>query len=773
MLLGLIAPFVSVGAYRGQIQKLLELSLGRPVMLGKTSFTLFSGPGFSIEGVTIGEDPRYGIEPCAYVPTLIARIRVEKLLLGRIELAELRLIEPTLNLVKQSNGDWNILDILQRLGSRNSFSGRFLPAVEISDARLNFKLGLRKTLLYVDNANVAAYPEASGKVRVRFEGSPFRSDRSGHGFGVIRGSANWYLKPPAANANKLEADLILERTDLSETTALIEGYDVGVHGAVSSRLSVSGPENALAINGDLRLENVHRWDLLSASGEDWHVQFQGLVDLAQQKAQLETLRSGLNGAVPVVLQVKANNFLKQPLWSVLAQLQQAPAQNLLPLAARLGLNFPAGLTATGNVDGVVGYSNRSGWNGGLALNQVQASLPQSTVLDFPATVLSIINDHVHVFPSEVRTKTGLAGQVTGDYLVSSRLLSFALNLAGSPVDSLNQILGSWFNAPPLLSALQNGTISGTLRYHAKAAAEALWNGDLQLTKGLLRAPGLAVPVRDLSARLSLANLQVDVPRFSAMVAGTPVGGEYHYNPAAARKERIRLQVGALNLAEIEHAFSASLTPQDFLSRLRWSRRAVPAWLADRNLEADVSVNHLLSDGVDFGALKGRFFWSGPAVQIAALQIVLPQGHLRAQGSITLSSGHPRYQISGSLSDYPFKNGLLDVSGHLETSGEGEQALANLQASGEFSGKDINAAPDVTFSKLTGNYTLTFAPGWPSLSLTDLQAEQAEETWQGSGTSDKTGALVLDLVNGTRQMRVLSTIDASAKPAGPVSAAIGK
>ena len=91
MLLGLVAPLISVGHYRQQIQRSLEASLGRRVTIGSIHYTLFAGPGFSLDQVTIGEDPRYGIEPCAYVPNLVARVQLDKLLLGRIQFAELRL----------------------------------------------------------------------------------------------------------------------------------------------------------------------------------------------------------------------------------------------------------------------------------------------------------------------------------------------------------------------------------------------------------------------------------------------------------------------------------------------------------------------------------------------------------------------------------------------------------------------------------------------------------------------------------------------------------
>src|SRR5690348_8233196 len=76
---GIILPFLSVGRFGKPVQEALEAALGRNVKIGKVRCTLLSGPGFSIDDVVISEDPQYGIEPCAYVTTLKARVRLEKL----------------------------------------------------------------------------------------------------------------------------------------------------------------------------------------------------------------------------------------------------------------------------------------------------------------------------------------------------------------------------------------------------------------------------------------------------------------------------------------------------------------------------------------------------------------------------------------------------------------------------------------------------------------------------------------------------------------------
>ena len=47
---------------------------------GPVHFNLFTGPGFTVDDVTIHEDPRAGIEPFAYVGTLEARVQLLSLL---------------------------------------------------------------------------------------------------------------------------------------------------------------------------------------------------------------------------------------------------------------------------------------------------------------------------------------------------------------------------------------------------------------------------------------------------------------------------------------------------------------------------------------------------------------------------------------------------------------------------------------------------------------------------------------------------------------------
>ncbi len=230
-------PLASAAPFKG----LSRRRLGRQVHFDAVHFTLFSGPGFSLDGVTIGEDARFGLEPFAYVPTLQARLRIDKLILGKLRLSSLRLVEPSLNLVKRSDGAWNVVELVQRLSAPRRAPLNLFPAFEVSDGRIDFKLGTRKTTLYLLDSDFLIYPERSGKLYFQFSGSPARTDRAGIGFGHLRGTANWYLSPRDAKANQLEADVTLDPSNLSELTTLFQGHDMGVHGTLSSRLRIEGP----------------------------------------------------------------------------------------------------------------------------------------------------------------------------------------------------------------------------------------------------------------------------------------------------------------------------------------------------------------------------------------------------------------------------------------------------------------------------------------------------------------------------------------------------
>lgn len=754
--LGLIAPRINAARFSGRIQQTLESSLGRKVTFGKVHFTVFSGPGFSLEDVTISEDSRYGVEPFAYVPTLEARVRVDKLLLGQMRFSSLRLVDPFLNLVKRSDGTWNVVALVERLSAPRRAPLNLFPAFEVRDARIDFKLGTRKSTLYVLDSDLSIYPERSGKLYVQFSGSPARTDRAGNGFGHLRGSATWYLNPHNGPANQVEADVTLDPSNLSEITTLFEGHDIGVHGMISSHAKIAGPSTALRIAGELRIEDVHRWDLLPSPGADWRIRYRGNADLIAHTLNIRTLPWRAAEANPVALEMRVDEFLKQPAWSCFAQFHDAPVRDLLPLGRRMGLLLPQGLTLYGALRGFIAYSSEKGLAGRVVVNDATATLPHIPPLHAAVVNTSISSDRVHFEPTAIDTGDRTF-EASGDYYVFTPRVVASLTADNFSADGLKSAVNAWFGAAPALAMIDHGVISGSLLYAREGPDSPSWSGHLQFKEATLNPPGVALPLEHSQGRITFDDTVFNLERFSSVLGQQVIYGSYRYNALAKHRERIHLELPAADLNQIERALSPTLEAHGLLAQLRLSRRAVPAWLAARDLEGDLNIGELSLNQINLGPLFARFIWQGTNLQFTGVQLNLPEGLIRARGGVNIASYSPRYRFSANVTGFPWGGGLLSANGELESSGTGMDLLQHLHAMGRFSGGDLNLSADDAFTKVAGEFQFSFSDGWPNLHLSKLEASDGEDQWNGEANSQSDGKLIFDLEHAGQQRRVISTL----------------
>lgn len=767
---GSVAPFIDATHFSAPLRVALESSLGRKVMFKSVHFTLFSGPGFSLENVTIGEDPRYGLEPFAFVPTLEARVRLDKLLLGQIRLSSIRLVDPFLNLVKRNDGTWNVVELVERLSAPRRAPLNLFPAFEVSGARIDFKFGTRKPILYIADSDLSIYPQRSGKVYIQFSGSPARTDRAGNGFSHFRGSVNWYTRAP--KANQLEADITLDESNLSEVTTLLEGHDIGIHGTVTSHARIAGPLNGLHLSGEFVLNDVHRWDLLPSSGDEWHIRYQGNLDLVAHRCDIQTVPSGQTQSTPVSVQMNINNFLTRPLWSVVANLQHAPLDQLLPLGKRMGIAVPDGLTLAGSVSGAVGYSNAAGFSGGVAMENVIATVPDLPPLRSASASATILSDHVHFYPAIIQTAEGGTLRAGGDYYYSGDAARASLSADNFSISALKNTAAAWFGAPEALAAFSNGDITGQLNYarspenSSTGEANAIsWSGEFQLADGTLNLPGVASPLTNAQGRISFDPQTFDLTRFSADLEENTIHASYRYNALAKRVERIHIELPSAALDQLESELRPALQAQSLLVRLRVMRRSIPPWLAARNLEGDLAVNRFSVNQTALGSLSAHFIWRGPIVEFTSVQLTQGGAQIRAKGSVNLAAYAPRWQFQASASAFAWGGGLVNADGQWETSGTGADSIRNLHADGTFSGENISLSPTDFFDGISGHFDFSFADGEPSLRLTGIDALQNDDEWNGEASTQNNGKLVVDLAHAGRQLHVISTLIPE-KPALP-------
>ncbi len=752
---------MNAARFSGRVRAALESSLGRTVQFSAVHFTLFSGPGFSLENVTISEDPRYGLEPFAYVPTMQVRLRLDKLLLGKIRPSGLRLVDPSLNLVKREDGTWNIVELIDRLSAPLSGPLNLFPALTVSDGRIDFKIGTRKNTLYIAEAGLSIYPERSGKIYLQFSGSPARTDRAGNGFSHFRGSANWYVQ--AADANRLEADLYLDESNLSELTTLIEGQDVGIHGNVRSVAHLVGQLNALLVSGELKLQDIHRWDLLPSSGEEWRVRYGGVLNLVDHRLDLSTT-SPAGQATPVSLHMRVSDFLARPAWSMMANLHEVPVQEILPFAKRMGINLPQDVSIAGRVNGAVGYSNGTGLAGGLEIKDAVAKLPDLPPMRTDSVLATVVTDHVRFDPAIIQTSSNGALRVAGDYYFSGEKVFASLSAQEFPVTTLKQMAGAWFSTPDALAALTDGMITGQMEYSRDQTASAplseekpSWSGQFRLSGAVFSVPGLASALDHVQGRIAFDSATFDLTHFSANLGQVTIRASYHYNARARRAEHLHLQMSAANLTQLETALQPSFEDRSLLARLRLTRRSIPSWLAMRNLEGEIQVGSLSVNGMELGALSSRFTWEGPTVQLVSMDLRKGDFSAQGQGTIDLSSYLPRWRFKTLVTGFPWQGGLLRADGDWQTSGIGVDMLHNLHAIGSFSAEDVNLTPSDSFESLSGAFTFSFTDQMPDLHLSDIYASQGDDEWSGEGAMQEDGKLALNLIHGDRQMHLITPL----------------
>src|SRR5689334_9689640 len=105
---GLLAPsFIDVNHYRPQIESRLRDRIGRQVSLGPMRLSLIP-PGFRVQNTIISDDPKFNTSRSfARVQMLSVRPKLLPLLRHEIVIQSVQLDRPTVELIRNQQGQWN------------------------------------------------------------------------------------------------------------------------------------------------------------------------------------------------------------------------------------------------------------------------------------------------------------------------------------------------------------------------------------------------------------------------------------------------------------------------------------------------------------------------------------------------------------------------------------------------------------------------------------------------------------------------------------------
>jgi AsmA family/AsmA-like C-terminal region len=260
----------------------LESAFGRPVQAGRFSVQILPIPELEVDNVTIGEDPAFGHEYFLRAEQMTAGFSWLGLLRGHIEFGTMSFTRPSLILVRDTEGRWNLerwLPPAAPAASRGSTSSGVsaapraeatyhLQKIDFDDGRINFKLGYEKRPFAFTNVSGSVEQVSPGRWELKLEAQPWRSGVALQSTGTLQVTGD--VAGTSARLQPAQLRLHWGKVSLADLFRLATGNDSGVRGEFAldgnasagiGRPAAETPANAWRFTLQARATNIHRWDL--------------------------------------------------------------------------------------------------------------------------------------------------------------------------------------------------------------------------------------------------------------------------------------------------------------------------------------------------------------------------------------------------------------------------------------------------------------------------------------------------------------------------------
>ncbi len=295
----------------------LERAFGREVEVVSFDARILPSPQLDANGVTVGEDPSFGHEYFLRAERLSAGLRWTGLLKGHFEFGTMSLNKPSLILVRNWQGRWNLEGWLpparpEALQSPRSYGPpspaapvNRLQKIDFDEGRINFKAGDDKLPFAFTSVSGSVEQISPGRWQLHLEAQPWRSGVSLQSAGTIK-----VLGDVAGTSTRLQpAEITLHWSgaSLADVFRLLRGQDYGLRGvfaldaaAKSGTAKEYGPGDwKFSVHG--RAGQIHRWNLTERADNPrlnvnvngrWNV---GAGSLDAEEIAVEGPRSNLRG----------------------------------------------------------------------------------------------------------------------------------------------------------------------------------------------------------------------------------------------------------------------------------------------------------------------------------------------------------------------------------------------------------------------------------------------------------------------------------------------
>lgn len=282
----LLSRAVASNSARRYLTARLEQAFGRPVDVSKFSIRWIPTPGIVAERVTIGEDPRFGQEYFLRADSIVASPRWRSLFMAKLELGTLDLAHPSLNLVRNDDGRWNVESWLPPPanpkaaagsdGIRTPRASAQLSRIEIDSGRINFSRGIDRRPFALEELAGSIEQESPGRWRISLVAHPLRATVHLQNSGTL--SVAGIIAGTSARLHPANIALTWSDASLADALRLALGNDPGIRGEFGLQVTAqTEPEVALTnvsaghaptrwnISISARMSGLHRWDMPARS----------------------------------------------------------------------------------------------------------------------------------------------------------------------------------------------------------------------------------------------------------------------------------------------------------------------------------------------------------------------------------------------------------------------------------------------------------------------------------------------------------------------------
>jgi AsmA-like protein len=735
ILLALVAfvlpPLVNISRYQHRIADAIGRSIGRPVHISSVKLRLLPLPGFELSDFSIKEDPHFGSEPVLHSGSVVAYLRLLSLWRGRLEVSRMDFDDASLNLVRDSDGKWNLGSILVQAanipnaptGQRYAGSAPRFPYIEAENARINIKQGNEKKPLSFLNSDLSISLAPGDDWEVHFRAQPVRTDLDLDlaDTGILRIDGTLHR---AALLGQMPLKLKVEWSGvpLGQLSRLTMGRDIGWRGGLEVQAQVAGNAELAQIKAGLKVAGLHRSEFSPARPMDVATSCQA--SFRKESRSLEDISCASpvgDGAFLLTGSVQDGRTVPEA--NLTLGIHRVPASAVLAGLQQVRSSLGAGVQATGTLNGDFHYTSQNGRppliSGEVALASLSLTPPDASrpFLLAPVRLRCDSSEAGNagapaLLLQPVKLSMGAPAPVTVDGRFTPA--GFDLHLSGTTslarMQAFNRsfgLLGVHSTPPASLGAASvalggAGTAALDLNLRGKwllpvpdsdnPIASSTAEGSMVIRNAELTTSYLSQPLRIVSAQGILSPTQIAWTNASISYGKLEAQGTLEYPTVCTGSTpctgRFSLTTPALDLGALQSTLLGTSQGGELLRKILNRIDRQPAKWPD--LSGTVQIGELSTGRLVVRDATGAIDVSGNMIKIRSLNGHLASGAIHLAGEVDASGDQPEYRLDAQVTNATpsalagifgerWGSGVANFSTELTMSGFDAQDLARSAA----------------------------------------------------------------------------------------------